>query len=374
MFVGSLDRGQGTNQPLGGIPCTKSPLLDALLSLLGRHCPHIGAIGYVCPMENTVRIDAAFIEENTHFPDLIDALDRSFAEKAALVPMRHHHDFPNPEVGGESTLLLMPAWNPGREAGVKIATVSPENGRFNLPAIQGIYIYLDALKGSIQAILEAKSLTVKRTAAASALASKYLSREDTKSMLMIGTGALSPNLIRAHASIRLIEEVFIWGRDYKKAERICDLLKGQDFRITPIKELEERLEQVDLISSATLSPTPLVLGKHLKAGQHLDLVGAYRPHMREADDMAVQKSEVFVDTYEGGLKESGDIVLPLKSGVLLQENIKADLFALAAKKHRGREDRDQITFFKSVGHALEDLTAATYYFDRFQKWGQRLKP
>src|SRR5690606_25999376 len=105
-------------------PCTKSPLLDALLSLLGRFCTHIGAIGYVCSMENTVQIDAAFIEENTHFPDLIDALERSFAEKAALVPMRHHHDFLNPEVGGESTLLLMPAWNPGKEAEVKIATVS----------------------------------------------------------------------------------------------------------------------------------------------------------------------------------------------------------------------------------------------------------
>src|SRR5690606_20160280 len=202
-------------------------------------------------MENTVRIDAAFIEENTHFPDLIDALDRSFAEKAALVPMRHHHDFPNPEVGGESTLLLMPAWNPGREAGVKIATVSPANGRFDLPAIQGIYIYLDALKGSIRAILEAKSLTVKRTAAASALASKYLSRPDSKSMLMIGTGALAPNLIRAHASIRPLEQVYVWGRDPKKAEALCELLKEENFDLTPTQNLEDALGKVDLISAAT---------------------------------------------------------------------------------------------------------------------------
>src|SRR5690606_3117415 len=119
-----------------------------------------------------------------------------------LVPMRHHHDFPNPSVQEDSTLLLMPAWKPGKQAGVKIATVSPKNGQFNLPAIQGTYIYLDALKGGILALLEAKSLTAKRTAAASALASKYLSKENSSSLLMIGTGALASNLILAHASVR----------------------------------------------------------------------------------------------------------------------------------------------------------------------------
>lgn len=316
-------------------------------------------------MENIVQIDARFIEENTHFPDLIDALEQGFAQKGTLVPMRHHHDFPNPEVGEESTLLLMPAWNPGREAGVKIATVSPANGRFDLPAIQGIYIYLDALKGSIRAILEAKSLTVKRTAAASALASKYLSRPDSKSMLMIGTGALAPNLIRAHASIRPLEQVYVWGRDPKKAEALCELLKEENFDLTPTQNLEDALGKVDLISAATISKTPLVLGKHLKPGQHLDLVGAYRPDMREADDLAVERSQVFVDTFQGGLKESGDIVLPLKSGLLREADIKADLFAMAAKRHKGRENDREITFFKSVGHALEDLTAASYYYDRF---------
>ncbi|MBO0323625.1 ornithine cyclodeaminase family protein [Muricauda sp. CAU 1633] len=317
-------------------------------------------------MENILQIDATFIEKNTHFPDLINALEIAFSEKAALVPMRHHHDFPNPSVGKESTLLLMPAWNPGKEAGVKMATVSPANGKFDLPAIQGIYIYLDALKGSVRALLEAKSLTVKRTAAASALASKFLSRPDSKSMLMIGTGALSPNLIRAHASIRPIEEVYVWGRNFKKAEHIRHILKDENLTITPVRNIEDKIGQVDIISTATLSSTPLVLGKFLKPGQHLDLVGAYRTDMREADDEAIQKSEVFVDTLEGGLKEGGDIVIPLKNKVLQEKDIKADLFAMAGKKHFGRENNEQITFFKSVGHALEDLTAATYYFNLFK--------
>lgn len=317
-------------------------------------------------MEDIIQIESEFIEKNTHFPDLINALEVAFSEKAAVVPMRHHHDFPNPAVGKESTLLLMPAWNPGKEAGVKMATVSPANGRFGLPAIQGVYIYLDALKGSIKALLEAKSLTVKRTAAASALASKFLSRPDSKTMLMIGTGALSPNLIRAHASIRPMEQVYVWGRNFKKAEHICHILKEESFVITPVKNIEDKIGQVDLISAATLSKTPLVLGKFLRPGQHLDLVGAYRSDMREANDEAIMKSEVFVDTFEGGLKEGGDIVIPLKNGVLEEKNIKADLFAMAGQKHKGRKDDEQITFFKSVGHALEDLTAATYYYKLFK--------
>ena len=318
-------------------------------------------------MKNIVQIDSDFVERNTDFPSLISDLEIMFANKKLIVPMRHHHDFPNPKVGMESTLLLMPAWNPSKDAGVKIATVSPANGKFDLPAIQAIYIYLDALKGSVKAIIEAKSLTVKRTAAASALASKFLSRKNSKSLLMIGTGALSPNLIKAHASVRPIEEVFVWGRNFDKAKAICAALSDGKFKITPIKNIEDKISQVDIISSATLSPTPLVMGKYLKPGQHVDLVGAYRPDMREADDDAIKKSEVFVDTYEGGLKESGDIVIPLNTGVLTEKDIKADLFLMAAKGHSERNSEEQITLFKSVGHALEDLAAAKHYYNLFEK-------
>lgn len=316
-------------------------------------------------MDNIVQIDAGFIEKNTDFPQLISALENGFANKETLVPMRHHHDFPNPKMGRESTLLLMPAWHPGKEAGVKIATISPENGQFGLPAIQGIYIYLDALKGSIKAIIEAKSLTVKRTAAASALASRFLSRPDSKSLLMIGTGALSPNLILAHASVRPIEKVFVWGRNFDRAKAVCTQLKNENFSCAPIKNIADKISEVDIISAATLSRTPLIPGKFLRPGQHVDLVGAYRPDMREADDESIKKSAVFVDTFEGGLKESGDIVIPLKKGILTKEAVLADLFLLVSKKHKGRNQDKEITFFKSVGHALEDLAAANYYYNLF---------
>lgn len=316
-------------------------------------------------MDKMLQIDEHFIEAQTQFSELIATLRDAFAANNTMVPMRHHHDFPNPKVNADSTLLLMPAWNPSENAGVKIVTVSPENGQFNLPSINGTYLYLDAVKGTIKAVLEAKSLTAKRTAAASALASSYLSRENASSLFMIGTGALSSNLIKAHAAVRPITEVFIWGRNFEKAATISKQLANEAFTVTPIAEISSKISEVDIISCATLSKVPLVLGSTLQPGQHIDLVGAYKKDMRESDDDAILKSTVFVDTYQGGLKESGDIVQPLQTGILKESDVKADLFQLCSGEKEGRTATAEITLFKSVGHALEDLAAATYYYKKF---------
>lgn len=316
-------------------------------------------------MDKIEQISADFVENNTNFTELILEIKHYFSTNEVIIPMRHHHDFPNPDVNADSTLLLMPAWNPSKNAGVKIVTVSPENGQFEMPSIHGTYIYFDATKGSIKAILEAKSLTVKRTAAASALASSFLSKKNASSLLMIGTGALSINLIKAHATVRPIKEVFVWGRNFEKAKHICESLKNEEFKITPINNIEDKIFEVDIISCATLSKTPLVLGKYLKKGQHIDLVGAYKKEMREADDETISKASVYLDTYQGGLKESGDIVIPLQNGTLKKEDIKADLFQLCSNQKKGRNNQEEITVFKSVGHALEDLAAANYYYNKF---------
>lgn len=316
-------------------------------------------------MDKFVQISDHFIEDNTQFIELIDHIQEAFFSKKTNAPLRHHHDFSNPKVGVDTTLLLMPAWNPSENAGVKIVTVNPENTQFSLPSIQGIYIYLDATKGTIKAILEAKSLTAKRTAAASALAASFLSRKDASSLLMIGTGALSTNLIKAHASVRPITQVYIWGRNFEKAKALAEILKDENFTVTPIQTIEEKIKEVSIISCATLSKVPLVLGKYIQPGQHIDLVGAYKKDMREADNEAISRASVFVDTYEGGLKESGDIVIPLQEGILKESDIKADLFELCALTKKGRTSKEEITLFKSVGHAIEDLAAATYYYKKY---------
>ncbi|TMM59194.1 ornithine cyclodeaminase family protein [Maribacter algarum] len=315
-------------------------------------------------MEPTVQVNDDFIKANTNFKELILALKSGFASEDINIPNRHHHLFPNPETGVDSTLLLMPAWHSGKEAGVKIATVSPENERFGLPSVHAIYILMNAVTGTVKATFQAKEMTAKRTAASSALASAFLSKENSTSLLMIGTGVLSTNLIRAHASVRPIDTVFVWGRNQEKAETICEALKHETFNCKAIASIDEKISEVDIISSATLSNTPLVLGKLLKEGQHIDLVGAYKQDMREADDEVIKKASVFVDSF-GGRKESGDIFIPMEEGILKEKDIKGNLFSLCLKKTKGRTNDKEITLFKSVGHALEDLVAASYYYEKF---------
>lgn len=310
-----------------------------------------------------ISISAEQIESIVKYQELIGAIEMGFKSNI-VVPQRSHYDFANPKASKDSTLLLMPAWESGKYVGVKIITISPENGQYDLPSIQGTYLLYDAHKGTPLANLAAKKLTVKRTAATSAFASKFLSRKDSKTLLMIGTGALSPELIRAHASVRPIERVLVWGRDLTKALKIAESLILPKVKITAIETVEEGLADADIISCATLSQEPIIHGADLKPGQHIDLVGSYKPDMREADDDVIRRASVYVDTMDGATRETGDIKIPLDSGVLKRDSIKADLFDIAANPTFRRKSEDEITMFKSVGHALEDLVAAEMIYKK----------
>jgi ornithine cyclodeaminase len=258
----------------------------------------------------------------------------------------------------------MPAWQAGRHIGVKIATVFPGNAEHGLPAVMGAYLLLDGKTGTPQALIDGPMLTLKRTAAASALASSYLSRPDCERLLMVGTGALAPHLIMAHAAVRPICNVLIWGRSADKAAKLAKRLDRRDFRVDATDDLETAVKGAHVISCATLSKNPLVLGDWLQPGQHLDLVGGFKPDMRETDDAAVRRARVFVDTREGAGKEAGDIVQPIESGALDLADIAGDLFELSRGGRAGRRFYDQITLFKSVGTALEDLAAAQLAVER----------
>lgn len=317
-------------------------------------------------MSSPIFISADFIEENTNFSELVEELRRGFSSKNMLVPPRHHHDFPNSAMGIDTTLLVMPAWQDGIDGGVKIVTVSPENRTVGLPSIQGSYLYMDAQTGVLKAILEAKKLTTKRTAAASALASSYLSKTHCSTMLMIGTGALSSELIKAHAAIRPIQQVYIWGRNFAKAVKVCEALKGENFAVEAVETIVSVIDKVDLISAATLSKQPLIKGVNLQLGQHIDLVGSYKPDMRETDDATLLKAILYADVKEMAMKESGDLCVPLAKGIIQKQDIKGDLFDLCSGRLKGRKNNTDITLFKSVGHALEDLIAARYYYTKYK--------
>ncbi|MFQ6017230.1 MAG: ornithine cyclodeaminase family protein [Kiloniellaceae bacterium] len=310
-------------------------------------------------------ISAAEVAAALDFESLIERLRQAFRRGSGdtQVPLRHHHTIEGLEAE-DGALLLMPAWRRGKYIGIKTVTVFPGNAEQGLPAVMGSYMLLDARTGSPEALIDGPTLTVKRTAAASALASSYLSRPDCQRLLMVGTGALAPHLIMAHATVRPISTVLIWGRTEDKAAKLAKRLNRRDFRVDHTTDLEAAVRGADIISCATLSAAPLVKGEWLQQGQHLDLVGAFRPDMRETDDTAVRRARVFVDTRPGACQEGGDIVQPIRTGVLDPEDIAADLFELARGERAGRRFYHQITLFKSVGTAIEDLAAAELIAER----------
>lgn len=301
-------------------------------------------------------LDEAETKAALPFKALINALDQMFRADA-IAPARHHHSI---EVPGEgtATLLLMPAWVPGRYIGLKTLSVVPGNAARGLPSIHGSYMLSSGLTGELLAMIDAGELTARRTAATSALASRYLSRTDSTTMLMVGTGRLSANLIEAHASVRPISRVLVWGRDAERVAAVILRATALGLDAYGVESLEAAAAAADIISCATLSETALIKGAWLKPGTHLDLVGAFKPDMRESDDEAVRRATLFVDTRAGALSEAGDIIQPIRAGIISSDDIAADLADLAGGSHTGRERFEEITLFKSVGTSLEDLAGA----------------
>ncbi|MDR7034430.1 ornithine cyclodeaminase family protein [Mesorhizobium sp. BE184] len=314
-------------------------------------------------------ISAAEVDRALTFPGLVETLRSAFRE-GAVQPVRHHHAIERPP-GSGSTLLLMPAWTDFDNAeaskdghiGVKIVTVSPDNNAVGKPAVMGLYLLLNGATGEPQALIDGQRLTQWRTACASALAADYLARGDASRLLVIGAGALAPFLARAHAAMRPITSIHIWNRTPANAEKIVDDLRADGFSAEVATNLDAELAGADIVSSATISATPLVRGALLKPGAHVDLVGGFTPAMREADDDAIRRARVYVDTRAGATREAGDIVQPLASRVLAPEAIVADLAELARGEKKGRESGAEITLFKSVGAALEDLAAGIAVYE-----------
>ena len=305
--------------------------------------------------------DAAAVAQRLDYASLVDAIDAAFRSDISIPP-RHHHTVP--VVGGrDSTLLLMPAWSVDH-IGLKTVVVAPENAGKGLPAVQAGYQLMDRATGQLLALMDGAELTARRTAAASALASRYLSRPDSKHLAIIGTGVLAPHLIAAHATQRPIEVVTIWGRDPVKAARLAERITASGIAASAEPDIAVAVRDADIVSCATLATEPLIDGEWLSAGQHLDLVGAFTPEMREADDRALMRARIFVDTPDA-LKSAGEICEPMARGVIVLADIKGTLFDLAAGRvDDPRPDGDTITLFKSAGTALEDMAAAELVYAR----------
>lgn len=292
------------------------------------------------------------------YPTLIDALRATFSQ-AIHAPLRHTHRLSEE---GPTSLLIMPVWQEAQELGIKIVTVAPNNHLVGQPTVHALFILMDAATGVPLALMDGEQLTLRRTAAASALASDYLSRKNSHHLLLVGTGRLAPHMAIAHCATRPIDQVTVWGRNPHSVAHTANTLRAEGLpehiAIHQATDLSVAVNQADIICSATTSKEPLIYHDWVRPGTHIDLVGGFRSDMREADDALMRHAHIFVDTYQGALAEAGDLIQPIQQGLITREAVRAELADLTTHRHAGRMNEDEITIFKSVGTAIEDLCAA----------------
>jgi ornithine cyclodeaminase len=286
---------------------------------------------------------------------LIEALRAMFRE-GCEAPLRHRHPLPQAGGAAEGSLLLMPAWQAGRFTGVKIVHVAPGNPARGLPAVHAVYLLSDGATGAPLALLDGGELTDRRTAAASLLAAGYLARPDSRRLLVLGAGKVARALAEAYAARFPLEAIAIWSRTPASAARLAARLADAGLPARAVAEPDPGA--ADIVAAATLSTVPLVRGASVPPGTHVDLVGAFRPDMRESDGALLARATLVVDTRAGALAEAGDVVQAIREGAIAEGHVAADLFDLCRGAHPGRRSAEEITVFKSVGWAGEDLAAA----------------
>ena len=285
------------------------------------------------------------------FPTLIDALERG-------------HRGGRPQLA--DTLLgdhymVRSAQNDGGLIGSKLITIFPDNPNAGpLPSVQAVIVLFDGENGQPRALLDATELTYWKTAADSALGSRLLSREDSKTLAVVGAGGLAPWLARAHCVVRpSLNRVLVWNRTSERAEAMADQLAREGFAVEVAPDLETAVRSADVITTATMTTEPILRGDWLQAGAHVDLVGGFSAETREADDAVFSRGRLFVDCMESALDGVGDIDGPLRSGAIRKKDILGDLFDLVPGNVSGRESADEITVFKNAGGAHLDLMIAT---------------
>jgi ornithine cyclodeaminase len=313
-------------------------------------------------------LNAQQLAEALPWDALIEALSDIFT-RTVHSPVRHHHKI---EVPGDpaAMLLLMPAWIEGEYLGVKQVNVFPGNNAKGQPGLSSHYLLSCAKTGLPLGQFEGNELTARRTAAASALASRYLSRPDSTRLLMVGAGRMGRYLVSAHRSVRDIEEVLVYDLNIDAAQAFARDISAQGIsaRAVTLEGLPQAAAAADIISCATLATEPVIRGKWLKPGVHLDLVGSFTPSMREVDDDVAARCTIFVDTREGALAETGDLIQPIRNGIISEKDVIAEFSELCAGKHAGRsalkDSAQAMTMFKSVGASVEDLAAAILAYQR----------
>lgn len=303
-----------------------------------------------------------------NMPEVIDAVEmgfRHFKTSPCSIPLRSEMKVDK----ADGVFLFMPALMAEADAfGTKIVSVFPRNRQRGLSTVQGVYVLNDPTTGEILAVMDGIYLTAVRTGAASAVATQYLSRPDSTVLGIIGTGGQAIQQTEAICAVRPIREILAYDTDPAARQRFSKWV-SEEMKL-PVGAKDSSRDVVlksDILVTATTSDEPVIDGAHLKPGTHINAIGNHRPEKREIDEVTVRRSLVVVDTYEGCLAESGDLLIPLKQGAFSREDIHADLGEVIIGDKAGRSSDDEITLFESVGFALEDLVAAQLAYQNARK-------
>jgi alanine dehydrogenase len=296
--------------------------------------------------------------------DVITAVESAFREHAAgrsaalpraILPMG----------SGGFFLSMVGALPRQRALGTKLITVVPKNRGRRLPTVHAVYVLTDPETGVPLALMEAGFLTAIRTGAASALAARYLAREDSAAVACFGAGIQARYQLLCLQALFPLARVAVVGRDPDRARAFGETMaRDMSLPVEVTRDRRAAVAKADIVTCATTSATPVFDGRHVRPGTHVDAVGAFRPNTRELDTGLVRRAHVVVDTYEGAWEEAGDLLIPIKAGAITRRHVRADLAELVGGKKRGRPSREAVTLFKSVGFALEDTATARLAYDR----------
>ncbi|MEE2952959.1 MAG: ornithine cyclodeaminase [Pseudomonadota bacterium] len=307
-------------------------------------------------------VDFATGEANLTWTGIVEALEAG-------------HRLPRAEIGdlllgsGENRMLNRAAWIDGLGIAMKSVTVFAGNPRRDppLPSVQGGVLLFDHESGAPLALVDGPLVTKWKTAGDSLLGARRLARPDAKRLLVCGAGTLAKSLIEAYsAGFEALEDIRVWNRSQERAEALIEEMGGIGARISVAHDLEEAVRESDIVSTATMASEPFLKGEWLAPGTHVDLIGAYRPDMREADDAVLTRGRLFVDSFETTIGHIGEIEIPLRAGTITRETILGDLNDIVAET-TGRQDKDEITVFKNGGGAHLDLMTARHILDRLDE-------
>ena len=310
-------------------------------------------------------ITASEVHELADYAALVEGFKRFHLEDFDEVRDVHLSQ-PGPS-GADNVFLALPAWQRDEAVGIKLVTVFPDNEYTGsgLPSVQGVYALFDGKNGKPLALVDGIALTLRKTAADSATGADFLAREDARTMLMVGAGAMAPHLIMAMKAVRpSLEVARIWNRTPERAIALAPRLTSDSLDVEATDDLEKAARGADIISCATMAVEPLIRGAWLATGVHLDLVGSYQKHMRESDDDCVMRARLYVDSRMFTLGRVGDISQPLEAGIITEADIVGDLFDLARGTVAGRRGADDITLFKNSGGGHLDLGTARWLLAR----------